>query len=86
MDQPGKVVNPPRGQLNRKKYVSPFPPENLVSRDKSDRPVPRQPAHSYVLTQAESGTSTRFKEKNQTHYCCTWYDLIYCNIPGILVL
>ena len=45
MDQPGRVVNPARGQPN------PFAPENLVSRDGFGRPVPRQPDHS--PTQAE---------------------------------
>ena len=34
--------------------LSPFAPENLVSRDEFGRPVPRQPAISH--TQAESGT------------------------------
>ena len=35
MEQPGKVTNPARGQLNRKMFfsLSPFAPENLVSRD-----------------------------------------------------
>ena len=43
MDQPFKVANPARGQLNRKMNISlsPFGPENLVSRDGFDRPVPR---------------------------------------------
>ena len=43
-DQPGKVANPARGQLNREKVIvslSPFAPENLVSRDGFGRPVPR---------------------------------------------
>ena len=33
--QPGKVANPARGQLNKENYfsLSPFAPENLVSRD-----------------------------------------------------
>ena len=46
-DQPGKVANPARGQLNRDKYFSlpPFAPENLVSRDGFGSSVPRQPAH-----------------------------------------
>ena len=54
MDQPGKVANPVRGQLNRENNVplSPCVPENLVSRDGFSRPVPRQPAHLH--TQAES--------------------------------
>ena len=33
--------------------LSPFAPENLVSRDEFGSPVPRQPAHLH--TQAESG-------------------------------
>ena len=36
MDQPGKVANPARGQLNRENNrvpLSPCVPENLVSRD-----------------------------------------------------
>ena len=55
MDQPGKVANPARGQLNRENNIplSPCVPENLVSRDGFSRPVPRQPAHLH--TQAESG-------------------------------
>ena len=55
MDQPGKVANPARGQLNRENNIplSPCVPENLVSRDGFSRPVPRQAAHLH--TQAESG-------------------------------
>ena len=47
MDQPGKVANPARGQLNRENNIplSACVPENLVSRDMFSRPVPRQPAH-----------------------------------------
>ena len=37
--------------------LSPCVPENLVSRDGSSRPVPRQPAHLH--TQAESGAYLR---------------------------
>ena len=46
MDQPGKVANPARGQLNRKLDISlsPFAPENLVSRDGFGCLIPRQPA------------------------------------------
>ena len=44
MDQPGKVVNPARGQLNIS--LSAFTAENLVSRDGFGSPVPRQPAIS----------------------------------------
>ena len=59
MDQPGKVANPARGQLNRENNIplSPCVPENLVSRDGFSRPVPRQPAHFH--TQAESRASLR---------------------------
>ena len=55
MDQPGKVANPARGQLNRENNIplSPCVPEDLVSRDGFSRPVPRQPAHLHP--QAESG-------------------------------
>ena len=52
MDQPGKVANPARGQLNRGKINIPLSPcvaENLVSRDGFSRPVPRQPAHLSIL-------------------------------------
>ena len=43
MDQPGKVANPARGQLNRKMNISlsAFVPRNLVSRDGFGSPVPR---------------------------------------------
>ena len=59
MDQPGKVANPARGQLNRENNIplSPCVPENLVSRDGFSRPVPCQPAHLH--TQAESGAYLR---------------------------
>ena len=59
MDQPGKVANPARGQLNRENNIplSPCVPENLVSRGGFSRPVPRQPAHLH--TQAESGAYSR---------------------------
>ena len=59
MDQPGKVANPARGQLNRENNIplSPCVPEDLVSRDGFSRPVPRQPAHLH--TQAESGANLR---------------------------
>ena len=58
MDQPGKVANPARGQLNREMNIplSPCVPENLVSRDGFSHPVPRQPTHLH--TQAESGACT----------------------------
>ena len=59
MDQPGKVANLARGQLNRNMNISlsAFAPENLVSRDEFGSPVPRQPAHLH--TQAEFGAYLR---------------------------
>ena len=59
MDQPGKVANPARGQLNRENsyFLSAFAPENLVSRAGFDNPVPRQPVHLH--SQAESGAYLR---------------------------
>ena len=47
-DQPRKVANPARGQLNRENDFSlyPFKHENLVSRDGFGSPIPRQRAHS----------------------------------------
>ena len=68
MDQPGKVDNPARGQLNRKTniFMSAFAPENLFSRDGIGSPVPRQPAHLH--TQAKSGAyrKGRSKRPNQS--------------------
>ena len=59
MEQPGKVANPDRGQLNReeKKSLFAFVPGNLVSRDRFGSPAPRRPAH--LQTQAESGAYLR---------------------------
>ena len=54
MDQPGKVANPVRGQLNRKNEPA-YVFENLGSRDGFGSPVLRQPAHLHIYTQAESG-------------------------------
>ena len=53
-DQPGKVANPARVQLNRANDFFPVTvcAENFVSRDGFGSPVPRQPA--YLHTQAES--------------------------------
>ena len=61
MDQPGKVANLARGQLNRENSIplSPCVPENLVSRDGFSRPVPRQPAH--LQTQADECTCPQIK-------------------------
>ena len=59
-DQPGKVANPARGQLNRENVfsLSAFAPENLVSRDGFGSPVPRQPAHLHTQ-EAECSASLR---------------------------
>ena len=52
MDQPGKVANPARGQLNRENNISlsPCVPENLVSRDGFSRPVPRHCTIELILS------------------------------------
>ena len=57
-NQPGKVANPARGQLNREMNIplSTFAPENLVSRDGFGSPVPRQPV---IQPQPESGAYLR---------------------------
>ena len=60
MDQPGKVANPARGQLNRKNNIScPRSRLRIWSRETGSaiNPVPRQPAHLH--TQAESGAYLR---------------------------
>ena len=51
MDQPVKVANLARGQLNMENNIplSPCVPGNLISRDGFSRPVPRQPAHLSIL-------------------------------------
>ena len=69
MDQPGKVANPARGQLNREISIplSPCVPENLVSRDGFSRPVPRQPAHLHP--QAESGAYLRDSSRVPQNRC-----------------
>ena len=48
MDQQGKVANPARGHLNRDTFfpLSPFAPENLVSRDGFGRPILCHPPYS----------------------------------------
>ena len=61
MDQPGTIANFAHVQLNKENEncisLSAFAPEHLVSRDGSDRPVPRQLAHLH--TQAKSGAYLR---------------------------
>ena len=56
-NQPVKVANTARGQLNREDEYSPlslFAHDNLVAQHGFDSPVPRQPVHLH--TQAEYGT------------------------------
>ena len=52
MDQPSKVVNYVRGQLNKESEYFPVPvrAENLVSRDEFGSSVLRQPAHLHTQT------------------------------------
>ena len=59
MNQPGKVANPARDQLNREidYSLSAFAPENLISRDGFGSPVPCQPDHLH--TRAGSGAYLR---------------------------
>ena len=62
MNQPGKVANPARGQLDREINISlcPFAPENLISRDGFGRPVSRHPSYSpHSGSRAESGAFSR---------------------------
>ena len=63
MDQPGKVANFSRGQLNRENeyFLSAFAPENLVSQDGFGNPVLRQPAHLH--NHAESGDFLRYSSR-----------------------
>ena len=62
MDQPVMIANPARGQLNRENIpLSPYAPDNLVSRDRFSSPVSCQPAHLH--TQAESGAYLRYSSR-----------------------
>ena len=85
MDQPGKVANPARGQLNRENNIplSPCVPENLVSRDGFSRPVPRQPAHLH--TQAESGAYLRDSSRvpRMSYFGCGW-SRQYCPAAAVV--
>ena len=67
MDQPGKVANPARGQLNREMNIplSPCVTENLVSRDGFSRPVPRQPV-------IRRGKPDRVPPQHAQACCCTY--------------
>ena len=48
-------------------FLSPFAPENLVSRDGFDSPVPRQPTHLH--TQAEFGAYLRDSSRFSRRQC-----------------
>ena len=64
MDQPGKVANPARVQLNREVNIplsALFVPDNLVSRDGFGSPVRRRPAHLH--TQAEYNVYLRYSSR-----------------------
>ena len=71
----GKGAHPARGQLNRENdySLSPFVPENLISRDGFGSPAPRQPAHLH--TQTETGAYFRDSSQvrmttKETESCC----------------
>ena len=76
MDQPGKVANPARGQLNRENEysLSAFALENLVSRDGFGSPVPRQPGH--LLTNTESSIIDPPRMTSMTGVDCA----VMCNL------
>ena len=78
MAQASKVANPTDGQLNKENVffsMSPFAPENLVSRDGFGSPVPRQPA--YLHTQAESGAYLRDSSRFPHIYIYIYYCVIF---------
>ena len=79
MDQPDKVANPARGQLNREDEHFPVRvrAENLVSRNGSGNPVPRQPAHLH--TQDESGAYLRDSSRVPRRH-----PLIYLKLPYVI--
>ena len=62
-DQPGRGANPARGQLNRENEysLSPFAPENLVSRDGFGSPVPRLPAHLHIQAEYDAYVRDPFR-------------------------
>ena len=91
MDHPGKVANScswsaEQGKMNTP--LSPFAPENLVSRDGFSRPVPRQPAHPH--TQAESGAysrdSSRFPRRRPFIYLNRHTPLGHCQVYRVTQL
>ena len=68
MDQPGKVANPARGQLNRENNspLSPCVPENLVSRDEFT-------VYSTPTLIAMQGHQTKTKQK---HACSSSNEIL----------
>ena len=72
MDEPGKVADPARGQLNMENNIplSPRVPENLISRDGCSRPVPRQPAHLHTHGgRFGFGSSVKYFSKFLAFFC-----------------
>ena len=84
--QSGKVANPARGQLSRGIifFMSPFAPENSVSRDGFGSPVPRQPAHLH--NQAESGAYSRDSSRVRRRHPFIYFKPPYAigSVPSLL--
>ena len=60
MDQPGKVANPARGQLNREKFIFPCPRSRLrIWSRETGSAVPSRVSLLILHTQAESGAYSR---------------------------
>ena len=68
--------------------LSPYAPENLVSRDGFSSPVPRQPAHLH--TQAESGAylrdSSRVPQYKYMIVILARHPIIVATLPMTMVL
>ena len=77
-DQPGKVANPARGQLNRQMNfpLSPFAQENLVSRqeyDVGEKPTVR--LYTYINRYAGSPNKTKTRDTmtlDTAQVCYIW--------------
>ena len=69
------------GQVTRDQPLSPFAPENLVSRDGLGSPVPRQPAHLH--TQGETGAYLRDSSQVPRRRPFIFFKLPYAiGLPG----
>ena len=75
----GKVAHPARGQLNRKNdySLSPFVPENLISRDGFGSPAPRQPAHLHIQTESGAYFRDSSQVRMTTKETGNCYDFFY---------